>query len=77
MATSQNLYTGDGTTVLFSYTFQYLEPTDVYVSVDGFDTTEYTKPSPTTIQFNTAPADGTAIRIYRVTNVDNLSLIHI
>jgi hypothetical protein len=68
MAVTQNTYTGDGATVLFSFTFPYLETTDIKVSVNGTITTAYTLANATTIQFNTAPANGAAIRIYRVTD---------
>ena len=68
MAVTQNTYTGDGATVLFSFTFPYLETTDIKVSLDGTITTAYTLANATTIQFNTAPANGVAIRIYRVTD---------
>jgi hypothetical protein len=68
MATTQNTYTGDGTTVLFSFTFPYLETTDIKVSLNGTVTTAYTLANATTIQFNTAPVNGAAIRIYRQTD---------
>lgn len=68
MAVTQNTYTGDGATVLFSFTFPYLETTDIKVSLNGTITTAYTLANATTIQFNTAPANGAAIRIYRVTD---------
>lgn len=68
MAVTQNTYTGDGTTVLFSFTFPYLATTDIKVSLNGTITTAYTLANATTIQFNTAPANGAAIRIYRVTD---------
>ena len=68
MAVTQNTYTGDGTTVLFSFTFPYLETTDIKVSLNGTLTTAYTLANATTIQFNTAPANAVAIRIYRVTD---------
>ena len=73
MATTQNTYTGDGTTTLFSFIFPYLEESDVKVSLDGVDktqTTDYTFANATQISFNTAPANGVAIRIYRETNID-------
>ena len=73
MATIQNLYTGNGTTTNYSFTFPYLDTTDIKVSIDGVDTTEYTLANATTIRFNTAPAAGAAIRIYRVTGVEELS----
>jgi len=68
MAVTENTYTGDGTTVLRAFTFPYLETTDIKVSLDGVNTTAYTLANATTIQFNTAPANGVAIRIYRETD---------
>lgn len=72
MAVIENLYTGDGTTVLFSFTFEYIEEVDVEVSIDAVTiaTTEYSLANSTTIEFNTAPASSAAIRIYRNTTVD-------
>ncbi len=73
MATTQNTYTGDNSTTLFSFTFPYLEESDVKVSLDGVDktqTTDYTFANATQISFNTAPATDVAIRIYRETNID-------
>ena len=78
MATTENTYTGDGSTVLYSFTFPYIEVTDINVSVDGVDqdlTTEYTLANATTIEFVTAPAVGTAIRIYRTTGLDDVSSV--
>jgi hypothetical protein len=68
MAVTQNIYTGDGTTVLFSFTFPYLETTDIKVSVNGVITTAYTLANATTVQFTTAPANGATVRIYRETD---------
>jgi hypothetical protein len=68
MAITQNTYTGNGSTVLYSFSFPYLETTDVKVSLNGTVTTAYTFANATTIQFNTAPANGAAIRIYRETD---------
>ena len=60
----------------YPFTFEYLKTTDVKISVNGTDTTEFIVPpgAPTTVQFNTGhvPASGAAIRIYRDTNVDVL-----
>lgn len=72
MATIENLYTGDGSTVLFSFTFEYIEEVDVEVSIDSVTiaTTEYSLANSTTIEFNTAPASGAAVRIYRNTTVN-------
>ena len=69
--TTENTYVGDGSTVLFSFTFPYIEVRDVYVSLDGVDQTlltEYSFANATTIEFVTAPAVDAAIRIYRKTD---------
>ena len=71
MATTQNTYTGNGSLTEYSFTFPYLEETDIKVSLDGVDTTAYTLANATTISFVTAPANGVAIRIYRVTATDS------
>lgn len=68
MATTQNTYTGDGSTVLYNFTFPYIDETDVYVSLDGTATTAYSYANATTIQFTTAPASGVAIKIFRATD---------
>jgi hypothetical protein len=73
MSITQNNYTGDGTTVLYAFTFPYLETTDIKVSVSGVDTTAFTLANATTVQFNTAPANGAPIRIYRNTDDSQLS----
>ncbi len=73
MATTQNTYPGNGSLTEYSFTFPYLEESDVKVSLDGVDqaTSEYSFANATTISFNTAPANGVAIRIYRVTGTDS------
>ena len=73
MATTENLYTGDGSTVLFSFTFPYIEATDVKASLDDVDTTAYSLANATTVEFVTAPASGVAIRLYRQTNANTVS----
>jgi len=73
MATTQNTYTGDNSTVSYSFTFPYLEETDIKVSLDGVVTTAYSLSNATTVTFNTAPGTGVAIRIYRDTNNDELA----
>ena len=69
MATTQNTYTGNGSLTEYSFTFPYLEESDVKVSLDAVDqlTTAYSFANATTISFNTAPGTGVAIRIYRQT----------
>lgn len=68
MATTENTYTGNGSTTLYSFTFPYIEESDVYVTLDGTATTAYSYANATQIEFTTAPASGVAIRIYRQTS---------
>ena len=72
MATTQNTYTGDNSTTLFSFTFPYLQEADVKVSLDAVvqSTTAYSFANATQISFNTAPGTGVAIRIFRETDTD-------
>ena len=72
MATTENTFTGDGSTTTFSFTFPYLEETDVKASLNGVVTTAYTFANATTLQFTSAPASGVAVRIYRETDEENL-----
>src|SRR5210317_1277757 len=72
MATTEQYYTGDGSTTNYTFPFEYITKDDVKVSLNDVDTSEYTYANATTIQFNSAPADQTRIRIYRYTNVDDL-----
>jgi len=73
MATTQNLYTGDGSTTNYSFTFEYLKQSDVKVTLDTVATTAFTFANATTLSFTTAPANGVAIRIFRDTAIDTLS----
>ena len=70
MAIVQNLYTGNGSTVLFPFSFPYLEEDHIFVSLNGTLTTAFTFSNANTVQFNTAPAVGVAIRIFRETPLD-------
>ena len=72
MAVTQNTYIGNGSQTNYSFTFPYLDTTDIVVSVNGVTTTAYTLANATTVAFNTAPANGSAIRIYRSTSNDAL-----
>ena len=72
MAVTENNFTGNGSTTSYSFTFQYVDEDDIKVSLDGVITTAYTLANATTVLFNTAPANGVAIRIYRDTNIDTL-----
>ena len=75
MATTENTHTGNGSLTTYSFTFPYLEESHVKVSLDGVDqlTTEYSFANATTINFNVAPGNGVAIRIYRETDQEEPS----
>lgn len=72
MAIIENNYTGDGSTVLYPFTFEYIDAQDVKVQLDGTDTTEYSLDNATTVRMNTAPAQGVGIRVYRETSTDSM-----
>lgn len=60
----------------FTFTFEYLnKDTDIKVSLDGVDTIAYTFPTDSVVRFNTAPADGVVVRIYRDTDIDTARAI--
>jgi hypothetical protein len=67
MAITQNQYTGDGTTVLFTISFPYLEQDHVKASLNGTPTTAFSFANSNTIQFNVAPANGVTILLFRET----------
>jgi len=61
-------YTGNGSTTTYSITFPYITSSHVVVKVDNVVKTagtDYTFPTSSTIQFTTAPANGTSISISR------------
>jgi hypothetical protein len=83
--TTENNYTGNGSTRLFSFTFPYLEDTDVKVSLNQVATTNFTLANATQIQFTAdaggetstqaadgAPKNAVKVKVYRDTNIDNL-----
>lgn len=67
-------YNGTGTQTRFDFPFDYLRKAFVYVSVNNAlmnNITDYTIDGRTVV-FNTAPASGSIIRIYRETSTDRL-----
>ena len=83
---SEIKYKGDGTSVLFTFPFTYIDETDVKVSLwdeptrRWVTTTEWSFANATTVQFNTAPAAPELeavtqynIRIGRCTAIDPLA----
>jgi len=72
MAITKSTYTGDGSTTLFTFSFPYLEEEDITVQVDGSTVTNYSFANSSTISFNTAPANGAAIVIFRNTGIEQV-----
>jgi len=68
MAVTSNSYTGNGSTTQYSITFQYIATTDIKAQINGVATTAFSLANATTLQFNSAPANGAAIVIYRQTD---------
>ncbi len=68
MAVTQNSYIGNGSTTNYAFTFPYLKTADVKAQIDATVTTAFTLANATTVQFNTAPANGAKIKIYRETD---------
>ena len=75
MAVTHNSYTGNGSTTNYAFTFPYLKSTDIQIQLDAVvqANNTWSLANATTVQFNTAPANGVAIKILRDTNVDNLA----
>jgi hypothetical protein len=70
MAVTQNTYTGNGSTTIYSLSFSYLDKADVKVTVNNVLVTNYIFATASSIQFSTPPSAGAAIRIYRDTDTD-------
>ena len=74
MATTKDTHTANGTEKTFGFTFPYIKQSDVKVNVDNavVSTDDYSLSDATHVQFNTAPANGKSIDIYRSTSDSNL-----
>ena len=72
MAVTSATYTGNGSTTNYSFTFEYIKQSDVKATLDGTATTAFSFANATTLSFNTAPANGVAIRIFRDTDINTL-----
>jgi hypothetical protein len=66
MAYSYTLFTGNGSTTQYAVSFGYIRREHVAVTVAGV-AASFTWVNNSLIQMNTAPANGAAIRVYRVT----------
>mgnify|MGYP003306139463 CR=1 FL=1 len=69
--TIENTYTGNGSTTDYSFTFPYLDTSDIKVTLATVATTAYSLLNATTVRFDSAPANSSAIRIYRSTAYDS------
>jgi hypothetical protein len=68
MSTTFQTYNGNGSTTAFTFTFPYINTTDVKASIGGVATTAYTV-SGSTLTFSSAPPAGTNnVKISRDTN---------
>jgi hypothetical protein len=66
MAYSYYIYSGTGSQTQFSVAFDYIRREHVAVTVNNVAAT-FTWVNSSTIQMDTAPANGTSVRVYRVT----------
>lgn len=73
--TTENTYVSNGSTVLYSFTFPYINEADVKVSLNQLDTTAFTLANATTVELDTAPNSGVSIRIYRSTPTNAVSSV--
>ena len=76
MAITSNTGTGNGSNKLFSFTFPYLETSDIDVYLNGAlqtITTQYFFANATTVEFVTAPGNGVTVLIKRSTDEATIS----
>ena len=76
MAITSNTGTGNGSNKLFSFTFPYLETSDIDVYLNGVlqtITTQYFFANATTVEFVTAPGAGVTVLIKRSTDEATIS----
>lgn len=69
MAYSYVVYTGNGATTQYSVPFPYIRKEHVYVSINYTNTTAFTWVNASTIQMNSAPANGARVEVRRTTPV--------
>ena len=55
--TIENTYTGNGSATDYSFTFPYLDTTDIKASLGGIVTTAFALTNATTVRFNSAPGN--------------------
>lgn len=69
---TETIFTGNGSTTSYTFTFAYQNSGDVKVSLNGAITTAWAFTATQTILFSSAPAVGVTIRIYRDSLLDAL-----
>lgn len=72
MAITQEFYTGNGSQTIYTFPFPVISTSDVRVTIDGVLTNLYDFPTQSSIEFDEAPADGAAIRIFRQSDDENI-----
>ena len=84
MATTENFHTGGSGVTTFGFSFPILQNSDLKVELDGVLKTENTSGtnndysiSNTNVVFNSAPASGVDIHLYRVTDVDTVAPVFV
>ena len=73
MAVTQNDFTGNGSKTNYDFTFPYLKQSEIKAKINGVANTAFTVPTATQVQFNTAPANGDKILIFRETDSSSLA----
>ena len=75
MAVSYDKFTGDGSTVDFNITFEYLEESDIYVKINDIANTDWTLSTATKVTFDSAPAVDDEILIFRATDISSMDAV--
>lgn len=70
MAYSYVRYTGNGSTKNYTFSFPYLDSSDIKVRINGVLTTDFTFLNSSTVAFTDAPQSGGTIEIRRITPKD-------
>jgi len=68
MAISYDDITAGSNQTVYNFNFDYIEASDVKVKLNGTDTTAYTLSGAKQVTLDTAPTQGTVVRVYRETN---------
>ena len=75
MAVSYDKFTGDGSTVDFNITFEYLDKSDVNVLINETPNTDWTLSTATKVTFTSAPEANDEILIFRFTDISSMDAV--